>query len=69
MINKFKIAQTTKDSKIILDSTSLQSIIPADIKLNDVLNKQIDTMLGSPQPQSQPQSQYLSQYSYPYRRG
>ena len=30
----------------------LQSIIPANINLNDVLNKQIDIMLGSTQPQS-----------------
>ena len=36
----------------------LQSIIPANINLNDVLNKQIDIMLGSTQPQSQ----------YPYGR-
>ena len=56
MINKFKTTQkTNQDSKTILDATLLQSIIPSNINITDLLNKQIDNMLGSTQHQPQPQ--------------
>ena len=64
MKNKLVIKQTTdKAGKpfFTLDSNSLTSMIPTNINITDSLNKQIDTMLGSTQPQS-----HLSQ-SYPYR--